>query len=256
MKYERDIIYFDLETTGPDVIKDRIIELGAKKVKTNGEIVEYVCKFNPIIPIEPEATAKHGMTNEDLINEPTFDQRAQEIFSFFQNADLAGYNIKKFDVPFLTEEFLRCKLVWNLSNVKILDPFRIWTHFESRTLTDAYKRFCNAELVNAHSAMADIEATMKIAERQMELYNITTLDQAHDLSLYEKEKNAVDLAGKIVIVNNVEYFSFGKYKDRSFADVLAEDPGYIDWASRSESFPQQTRVAFKLLKNKYSKVTA
>lgn len=256
MKFERDVIFFDLETTGPDTVHDRIIELGAKKIKPNFEIIEYHARFNPIIPIDPQATEKHGMTNADLVNEPLFEAKAQEIFAFFQNADLAGYNIKKFDVPFLAEEFLRSKLIWNLSNVKYFDPFRIWQHFEGRTLTDAYKRFCDKDLVNAHSAMADIDATIEIATAQLKMFNITSMDQASDLSLYEKEKNAIDLAGKLTVINGEEYFTFGKYADRKFVDILKEDANYIDWASKSETFPHQTRIAFKLLKQKYSKVTA
>lgn len=256
MKQDRDVIWFDMETTGAELLKDRIIELGAKKIKVDGSIETYYSLFNPVIPIEPGATEKHGYTNEDLANEPLFETKAQEIFAFFQNCDLGGYNIKKFDIPFLTEEFLRHKLIWNLSNVKIYDAFRIWTHFEGRTLVDAYKKFCNADLVDAHSAMADIEATIEIAVKQQQLYQIPDIQQANEFSLYDKEKNSIDLAGKIAVINNEEYFTFGKYKDRKFKDVLFEDEGYIDWASRSETFPQQTRIAFKLLKNKYSKVNA
>ena len=133
MKLTKDLIWFDLETTGANCVTDRIIEIGAKKMKTNGEVLEYYSKFNPGIAIDPEATAKHGMTNDDLANEPAFSVKAQEIFAFFQNSDMGGYNAKKFDVPFLAEEFLRNRLIWNLSDVKYYDPFRIWTHFEGRT---------------------------------------------------------------------------------------------------------------------------
>lgn len=252
MKLYRDIIWVDLETTGPDILKDRIIEIGAKKIKTDGTIETYYSLFNPVIPIEAGATEKHGYTNQELSNQPLFESKANEIFSFFQNADLGGYNIKKFDVPFLTEEFLRSKLIWNLSNVKFFDPFRIWTKFEGRTLVDAYKKFCNKELVDAHSAIADIDATIEIAKKQETLFNIENIDQANDFSLYDKEKVSLDLAGKIILVENEEVLSFGKYKDKKFKDVLNTDESYVDWLSRSDAFSQQTKIAFKLLKNKYS----
>lgn len=249
--HNKPIIFWDLETTGPDFIKDRIIELAAKKFNPDGSISKYYSRFNPQRPIDPEATEKHGLTNQDLEHEPLFVDKAKEVLAFFEGADLAGYNINKFDIPFLVEELLRAKLVYNVAAVKVFDTFRIWTHFEGRTLTDAYKKFCNKDLVNAHSAEADVDATVEIAQAQMNFFNIENFEKANEFSFYEKEKDRVDLAGKIIMIDGHETISFGKHKNVKFVEVLKNDPQYIEWASTNENFPMQTRIAFRLLKNKY-----
>jgi DNA polymerase-3 subunit epsilon len=251
--HTKPVIVFDLETTGPDFIKDRIIELAAKKFNPDGSIEKYYSRFNPQRPIDPEATEKHGLTTADLLDEPLFLDKAKEILDFFigTNADLAGYNINKFDIPFIVEEFLRAKLVYNIANVKVFDTFRVWTHFEPRTLTDAYKKFTGKELINAHSALADVDATAEIAIAQMSFFNIENFEKANDVSFYEKEKDRVDLAAKIIMVNGHETISFGKHKNVKFVEVLRNDPSYIEWCSNNENFPMQSRIAFRLLKNKY-----
>lgn len=247
----KPIVWFDLETTGANYLKDRIIELSAIKIMPDGSRTEIYSRFNPIIPILDESVAIHGITNEDVRNEPKFADKAKEILEFFKGCDLGGYNINKFDLPFLMEEFMRCKLIWDVSDVKVIDTFRIWSHFEPRNLASAYKLYCGKDLENAHSAKADVEATIEIAMAQYQKHNVTDAQQANDYSLYENEVNRLDLAAKIVINNGEEIINFGKYEGRSIKDLMVIDPGYIEWAAKNENFPIQTRVAFKLLMKKY-----
>lgn len=243
----RPIAFIDLETTGINVAADRIIEISIVKVLVDGNKELLTERLNPTIPISPQAIAVHGITNEELTDKPTFKERANAYTSFIGNADLAGYNAIKFDIPLLVEEFLRADIDFEVKGRKQVDIQNIFHKMEQRTLVAAYQFYCNKELVNAHSAEADTLATLEILEAQLDRYkdtnykdkegNISTpvqndIQLLSDFSYYMKN---ADLIGQIVYNDNgEEVFNFGKYKGKSVEKTFKEEPQYYDWMMKSQ----------------------
>ncbi len=226
---KKPLVVFDLETTGTSITNDRIIELAVIKLHVNGNSEEKHYLVNPGIPIPPEATAIHGISNEDVADKPTFKQLAQEIARFFTGCDIAGFNSNKFDFPLLVEEFLRAGVDFDPEGRRFIDAQRIYHVFEPRTLTAAYKFYCEKELVNAHSAMADTKATLEVLLAQLQKYPQLNqnLDEVHKLSGQDK---LVDLAGRMVLNEHGEaVFNFGKHKGKTVKSVLTSEPGYYQW---------------------------
>lgn len=246
LKLTRPIVFFDIESTGTNVAIDRIVEIALMKVHPDQVQEKKVYRFNPGMPIPEEVVKIHGITNEDVATAPKFEEKANEILAFFDGADLAGYNSNRFDIPMLVEELLRCGLVFDLKRRRSIDVFKIFTSMERRDLEAAYQFYCGKELKNAHSAEADIDATYEVLLAQMERYDELPddLDELHEIS---KEGDFVDLGRRMIYVDGVPHFNFGKFKGRSVKDVLDREPQYYDWIMRSD-FMLDTKQKLKEIK--------
>ena len=234
------LVFFDLETTGVNITKDRIVELSYIKVMPNGTEIKKTIRVNPEMHIPESATALHHITDEDVKDKPTFKEIAKSLADDFEGCDFAGFNSNRFDIPLLMEEFLRVGVNFDISKRKFIDIQTIFHKMEQRTLTAAYKFYCNKDLDNAHSANADTEATYEVLQAQLERY--PNLENDVDfLSKFSSQNRNVDLAGRIVLNDdNVEVFNFGKYKGQPVADVLKKDTGYFGWIMQGD-FPQNTK---------------
>ncbi|MBT29165.1 MAG: DNA polymerase III subunit epsilon [Thalassobius sp.] len=238
---------FDLETTGINIVKDRIVEISIVKVMPSGEKEIKTKRVNPTIPIPAESSMIHGIYDEDIKDAPTFKQIAKEIAKFLEGCDLAGFNVLKFDIPMLAEELLRAGVDFDTKNRKIVDSQKIFHMMEPRTLHAAYKFYCDKDLENAHSAEADTLATYDVLDAQVKRYeNVEIKDQKtgktyvpvkNDMqALHEiTSSNMIDFAGRMVYNSEgVAVFNFGKHKNRPVLEVLKKEPGYYDWIINNE----------------------
>ena len=247
LKLNRPICFFDLETTGIDVAKDRIVEIAILKVFPNGNKESKTWLVNPNIPIPPQSTAVHGITNEKVANEPTFAQLSSQIYSMIKDSDLAGFNSDRFDIPLLAEELLRAEVDFDMKNRVSVDVQTIFHKKEERTLSAAYKFYCNQTLENAHSAEADTNATYEILKAQLERYDDLDNDMK-SLSEFTTRKKSVDFAGFIALNDKgQEIFTFGKHKGALVDDVLEKEPGYFGWIQNAE-FPLYTKKVLTAIK--------
>ena len=256
MNLERPIVFFDVETTGLDIAKDRIIELCMIKLIPDGERKMWKSRFNPEGRKSSEgALGKHGIEDEILLDEDTFSYLGVEVFSFISGCDIGGYNVTKFDLPILVEELLRAGITYNYREVKIVDAFSIYSKMEPRTLEATYTKFTGKILENAHSAQSDIEATIEIFEKQKEVYSLDSIEMIDNLSI-ERETLA-DLGGKFKLKEGKIIYNFGKYFGKEVKEVFEYDSGYLEWMSRSDNFPQETRIiAGKLFKKMQAEAKA
>ena len=248
------IAFFDLETTGINITKDRIIEISILKQHPDQSTTTYTRKVNPLIPIPLETSEIHGIYDIDVKNEASFAELADEIKEFIGDADLAGYNSNKFDIPLLIEEFLRNDKNFDMKNRRMIDIQNIFHKMEERTLSAAYKFYCDKELVNAHSAEADTFATFEILKAQLSKYeNLdNNMDFLHDFSLRGNNK-PLDFAGRIAENKEGEpIFNFGKYKNQTIEDVFKKDKGYYGWILNSD-FPLYTKQLLKKIKEDFKK---
>jgi len=240
LKLTRPICFFDLETTGIDVAKDRIVEISIFKVFPNGNKESKTWLVNPTIPIPAFATAVHGITNEKVANEPTFKEPASQVHAMIKDSDLAGFNSDRFDIPLLAEELLRSEVDFDMKNRVSVDVQTIFHKKEERTLSAAYKFYCNQSLENAHSAEADTMATYEILKAQLDRYGDLDNDMK-TLADYTTRKKSVDFAGFIALNNEgKEIFTFGKHKGALVDEVLDKEPGYFSWIQNAE-FPLYTK---------------
>ena len=225
----KPIIFFDLETTGTDISKDRIVEICYIKVFPDGREMEYTKRINPEMHIPEGASAVHGIYDADVKDCPTFKEVAREIANEFEGCDVAGFNSNRFDLPLLAEEFLRAQVDIDLSRLRAVDVQVLYHKREPRTLSAAYKYYCGESLEDAHSALADTRATYNVLKAQLEHYD----DMPNDIEALSKESsftNNVDFAGRFVYdENGREVFNFGKYKGMPVDAVLDRDPGYYGW---------------------------
>lgn len=252
LNLKNPIAFFDLEATGTNVSTDRIVEISIVKIQPDGGQTIFTKKVNPTIPIPLESSLIHGIYDKDVKDEPTFKDLAKDIYQFIGQSDLAGFNVLKYDIPLLVEEFLRAGIEFDLDKRNLLDAQKIFFMMEKRNLTAAYKFYCGQTLENAHSAEADTLATLDVFKAQVERYlgeemedlqgNVVgtfenDMKKLHDL-LNEK---MVDLAGRFVFNSEgVEVFNFGKQKGKPVSQVLKEEPGYYDWMMRGD-FPLDTK---------------
>lgn len=254
MKLEltRPLVFFDLETTGLNIASDRIVELSYYKVFPNGCSEGKTFRVKPTymmlgqelqMHISEEASAVHGIYDEDLVNCPTFKDIAKEIVRVLEDSDLAGYNSNHFDLPLLAEEMMRVGVDVDLKKKKMVDVFTIFQRQEPRNLVAAYKFYCGKDLTNAHSADADTMATYEVLMAQLERYDIP----ANVEGLAEFTAGTVrfaDFAGRIAYdADGVEVFNFGKYKGQRVSDVFRRDVGYYGWIQQGD-FPQYTKQVF------------
>ena len=235
LKLDRPIVFFDLETTGVDIVKDRIVEICLLKVFPNGNQESKVMRINPTIHIPEEASAVHGIYDADVADCPTFKEVAEEVYDFIRGCDLGGFNSNHFDIPMLVEEFLRNGINIDLRNTRCVDVQNIYHKLERRTLIAAYKFYCHKDLENAHSALADTEATYEVLCAQLDHYPEELQNDIDFLTEYSRRNRNVDFAGRIVYDDkNVEVFNFGKYKGMPVAEVLRRDPGYYSWIQQGD----------------------
>lgn len=233
LNLKRPIIFFDLETTGTDNAKDRIVELALVKIAPDGKREKYVKRINPGIPIPPEVTLIHGISDEDVKNCQTFKQIAHSLYDWMRGCDLGGYNSSKFDLPLLAEEFLRAGINVDFTERHMIDVQQIFFKMEARTLSAAYQFYCHKDLENAHSAEADINATIDVLEAQLDRYT----DIGHDvptLHQFTHTEEYVDFARRIVMKDGQPVFNFGKYKGRKVEDVFTSEPQYYDWMMQAD----------------------
>lgn len=240
LKLHRPICFFDLETTGVDVSKDRIVEISIFKVFPNGNKESKTWLVNPEQPIPDEASSIHGITNERVANEPTFKELSGQIYQMIKDCDLAGYNSDRFDIPLLVEELLRAEVDFDMKNTVSVDVQTIFHKKEQRTLSAAYQFYCNKNLENAHSAEADTKATYEILLSQIERYDDLGND-VKSLSSFSQRNKSADFAGFIIYnKEGKEVFAFGKHKGKKVEDVLESEPGYFSWIQNAE-FPLYTK---------------
>ncbi len=242
----KPIAFFDIESTGLDTVKDRIVEIAILKIYPDGKEYTLSKKINPTIPIPLKTSKIHHIYDKDIKNEPTFKEAAWEIHDFFKGADLSGFNLLRFDIPILVEEFLRVDINFELKGRNIIDVQRIFHLMEPRNLAGAYRFYCNKNLTNAHTAQADTKATFEVLMSQIERYKETPNPQNPEakkfpiqnnmaaLSKLTKSKN-VDLSGRMVFdEKNQVVFNFGKHKGRPVVDILKKEKGYYNWIMNND----------------------
>lgn len=240
LKLKNPIIFLDLETTGIDVSRDRIVEISLVKVLPAGGREVKTRRVNPEMPIPAEASAVHGIFDDDVKDEPPFRALAKSLAVWMEGCDLGGYNSNRFDIPILVEEFLRAGVDVDFKKRKTVDVQNIFHQKEKRTLEAAYKFYCDKDLENAHSAEADVVATWEVLEAQLDRYPDLENDIAW-LSEFSTRDTCVDYAGRVVLdEKGVEVFSFGKHKGRSVADVFQREPSYYSWMMDGD-FPAYTK---------------
>ena len=249
----RPLAVFDLETTGTNVANDRIVEISVLKILPGGKRESLTRRINPDMPIPPESTMIHGITDLDVADCQTFNEFAAELDQFLENADLSGYNAIKFDIPLLVEEFLRAGIEFSLMNRHVVDVQNIFHKMEPRTLKAAYKFYCHKDLELAHTAEADTNATFEVLMAQLDYYKdqdytdpdgITTRPVVNDikaLSDFSYNGRNVDLVGHIVFNDRQqEVLNFGKYKGQPIETIFKKEPSYYDWMMKSQ-FPLSTK---------------
>ncbi|MDX5324685.1 MAG: 3'-5' exonuclease [Bacteroidota bacterium] len=247
LKLNRPICFFDLESTGTNVTKDRIVEISILKIYPDGEKESRTWLVNPEMPIPAETTAIHGISDEMVAEKPTFKELSPKIQEMMKDSDLAGYNSNKFDIPMLAEEFLRAGIDWDMSKKYAVDVQNIFHRMEQRTLSAAYKFYCQRDLENAHSAEADVLATYEILEAQIDRYEELQNDISF-LADFSNRQKVADYAGFIAFnEDDIEVFTFGKYRGKAVEEVLEKDPGYFGWIQNAE-FPLYTKKVLTAIK--------
>ena len=240
LNLKRPIVFFDLETTGVDTAKDRIVEISMVKVMPNGEEIVRTRLINPQMHIPEDATAIHGISDEDVKDAPTFAQIAKSLSQFIEGCDFGGFNSNRFDLPMLVEEFLRAGVDVDFRRRKFIDVQNIFHKMEQRTLVAAYRFYCDKELDNAHSAEADTRATYEVLKAQLDRYPELQNDVTA-LAEFSTRGEVVDYAGRIVYNDKgIEVFNFGKYRGRSVSEVFQEEPSYYSWMMNGD-FPLYTK---------------
>ena len=229
LQLTRPIIFFDLETTGLNIITDHIVEFAYIKVYPDGKEESNVIRINPEMPIPPQSTAVHHITDADVASCPVFKQVAPQIIEIFKNCDVAGYNSNHFDVPMLVEQLSQAGFDFEPHKRKYIDVQTIFHKLEQRNLSAAYRFYCNRELTDAHSANADTQATYEVLKAQLERYP-QLQNNVDYLSNFSSQNNKVDLAGKIICdEQGQERFAFGKHKDKLVEEVFEQEPSYYAW---------------------------
>ncbi|MBU2649338.1 MAG: 3'-5' exonuclease [Bacteroidetes bacterium] len=260
LNLNRPIVFLDIESTGVKVASDRIIEICILKVMPGGEEIIKTFLLNPGMPIPPESTKIHGITDDDVNDKPTFQDVAHELNRMLANCDLAGYNSNKFDIPLLIEEFLRAGINFDIKNRYLVDVQNIFHKMEPRTLHAAYRFYCQKELVDAHTAEADTRATYEILKSQLDVYNgkqytdqdgkksTPVVNNVKSLFDFSYQSHFVDMVGHIVYNDKKnEVFNFGKYKGKPVEDVFRKEPQYYDWMMKAE-FPLSTKNVITAIK--------
>ncbi len=259
----RDLVVLDVETTGLSVIRDRIVQIAMLKMFRDGRApAEFYSLINPGIPISAESMAVHGITPKDLANKPTFAQVAQQIWDFIGDADIAGYNSNRFDVPMLMEEFARVGMEFDVSRRRMIDVQRIFYKMEPRTLRAAYRLYCGKELANAHDALADVRATLEVLQAQIARYEGVDLiddngnrvaapvkNDMQALHDFTNDLTFLDVTQRIrLLPDGTPVFNFGKYAGMPVKEVFAKDKNYYYWILEGEFSAQLKQVVRQIMR--------
>ena len=252
LNLKRPIIFFDLETTGLDIAKDRIVELCYIRVEPNGNEEARSMRINPEMHIPEVASSVHGITDDDVKDCPTFADVAPQLAATFEGCDLAGFNSNRFDLPLLAEKFMKAGVNIDLSHVQAIDVQNIYHKLEKRTLAAAYKFYCGRDLENAHSALADTQATYEVLQAQLDHYPNDLQNDVDFLAEFSRMNRNIDFAGRFVYdESGKELINFGKYKGKAIKDVLSRDPGYYSWIMQGD-FTLNTKQVLTKLRLKYA----
>ncbi len=243
----KPICFFDLETTGVNITNDRIVEISILKVYPDGKEERYTRLVNPTIPIPPEVTKVHGISDKDVADKPTFKELAKEIHNLIKDSDLGGFNSNRFDIPLLAEEMLGADIVFDMKNRMSIDVQTIFHKMEQRTLVAAYKFYCDKNLEDAHSAEADTLATYEVLKAQVAKYDELE-NNTKFLAEFSSRKKFADFAGFLIYnKEGEECFSFGKHKGKRVVDILETEPGYFGWLLNAD-FPLYTKKVLASIK--------
>lgn len=243
----KPICFFDLETTGINITTDRIVEIAILKVHPNGKEENKTWLINPTIKIPKEVTEIHGISDADVADKPTFKEVAKDVYNMIKDSDLGGFNSNRFDIPLLAEELLRADVDFDMKNRVSVDVQTIFHKMEQRTLSAAYKFYCQEELVGAHGAEADTKATYEVLKAQIAKYDEIENDTKF-LAEFSSRKQFADFAGFIAYnKEGEECFSFGKHKGKLVKEVLETEPGYFGWLLNAD-FPLYTKKVLTAIK--------
>jgi DNA polymerase-3 subunit epsilon len=243
MDIKKPIAFFDLETTGVSVSKDRIVSIAVRKIMPDGSQESKYALINPEMPIPADATAIHGITDEMVKDKPTFKKISKSLYDFFKDCDLAGFNIVFFDLPMISQHFSLCDLSFPYPETKLVDSCLLFKLKESRTLSAAYKFYCAKEMKDAHNAQADVDASIEILEGQMKMYNMS-IDEVADFC---KTDNRVDLAGRIILDKNGDYvYNFGRSKGKRVKDDIT----FAQWMLAQEFVTKNTKSVVSMILKK------
>lgn len=243
----KPICFFDLEATGTNLAKDRIVEIAVLKVYPNGNKESKSWLVNPEMKIPADVVAIHGISNEKVQNEPTFKELAPQVHEMIKGCDLGGYNSNRFDIPLLVEELLRAGIDFEMKNMLSVDVQTIFHKMEQRTLSAAYKFYCGRDLEDAHSAEADTMATYEVLKSQLDKYS-NLENNISSLAEFSARKKCADFAGFVSYdKNGAEVFGFGKYKGKNVEKVFEEEPGYFGWIQNAD-FPLYTKKVLTAIK--------
>lgn len=252
LQLQRPLVVLDLETTGISLSQDRIVEISMLKIYPDATETILTYRINPLMPIPQQASEIHGIYDKDVANCPSFARLAPDIFNFLDNCDIAGYNSNYFDIPLLTEEFLRVNLIFKTNDRFLVDVYKIFQKKERRDLQGAYRFYCQKELKNAHSAEADVRATYEVLLAQINQYPTLANDvqKLHDFSL---EANFLDSGRSFVISDDgIVRFNFGKHKGKPVEEILKSERQYYDWIMKSD-FPRDTKQKLTEIKENMKK---
>ena len=246
LSLKKSLAIFDIEATGLSITKDRIVEIAVVKIDPSGSRTEFLQRVNPEIPIPKEVSEIHGIYDEDIKDAPTFKEILPELEAFLEDADFAGYNSNKFDLPMLAEEMIRAGSGFDLTSKKHIDVQNIFHRMEQRTLVAAYAFYCGRDLTNAHNAMADAQATWEVLEAQIERYQDlkNDVDFLSDFSVFG-DVERLDFAGRLAYNKKKEViYNFGKHKGKTMEEVTKIEPGYYGWMLDAD-FPLYTKECLK-----------
>lgn len=252
LQLQRPLVFFDLETTGLDVERDRIVELGLVKLMPDGERQTRARRIHPGMPIPAEASAVHGIRDADVADCPPFSRIAKDLHAWLEGCDLGGYNVERFDMPLLAAEFRRVQLVFPAADTLVVDAFRIFAQREGRDLTSAYRFYCAKELQGAHGAEADILATVEVLEGQLVRYPDLPTDVAglHAVC-HPVDPNAVDSGGRLIWKNGEAVISFGKHRGRTLREMSTQEPGYLRWLISGDFATDLKEIATQALRGSF-----
>lgn len=247
LNLSKSICFFDLETTGINISKDRIVEISILKINPDGSEERKTWLVNPEMPIPKEVTEIHGISDADVADQPTFKELAKAVSNMIKDSDLGGFNSNRFDIPLLAEEMLRAEVDFDMKNRVAIDVQTIFHKMEQRTLSAAYRFYCGKDLDDAHSAEADTNATYEVLKAQLEKYE-NLENNMKFLSEFSSRKKFADFAGFLIFnKDGVECFSFGKHKGKSVVEILEKEPGYFGWLLNAD-FPLYTKKVLTAIK--------
>jgi len=256
LKLDRPLAFIDVETTGLKPYSDRIVELSILKIHPDGREEYKSHRVNPGVPIPPEATAVHGITDADVAGESMFQQYAKSVRDFLEGCDIAGFNVIKFDLPFLEAEFRRVGIEFTRKDRAFIDSQVLYHQLDPRNLEAAYMKYCGKDMVNAHRAEEDAKAAAEVLEGQLEMHEDLPRNVLGLCALcYEMGKNYVDADGKFIWVEGEVVCNFGKkYKGSKLRDIAEEDPSYLSWIASADFSPEVREIAIKALNGEFPEI--